>query len=69
MRRRAIAPNDYSPNGLHPTLVDDEGVTISLDAQNCGAKQNGMNCCLDRVHKMLGTKHTHRHPDGRLENF
>ena len=55
----------------HQVLVNEDGEIIELldDVKSCRAKQSGLKCCLDAVHKMLGTSHLHRHIDGRLESF
>src|SRR5260221_8292344 len=55
--------------GLRPILVDEDGTEITLDPQSCKARSGRLRCCLDAVHKLLRSKHIHRHADGTLESF
>ena len=55
----------------HQVLLNEEGEIIEvLDVvQSCRAKSGKLRCCLDAVHKLLGTKHLSRTPEGELIAF
>lgn len=59
-------------NGLQPIFIDANGEEVDLDSKNCGARSadgRTLRCTLDVHHRLLGTKHLARTPEGQLIAF
>ena len=62
LRRTEPIPLPQDTSGLHPVHAPEVPET-------CQARSGNLDCCLDSLHNIVGSKHLYRAPDGTLINW